>query len=50
LQQVLQNEGHRLVLWSCDKRLVRAAQMENVEVFDPEVETKAQLQMLLGGS
>lgn len=50
LQQVLQNQGHRLVLWSCDKRLLRAAQHEGVEVFDPEVETKAQLQTLLSGS
>lgn len=50
LQQLLQNQGHRLVLWSCDKRLLRAAQNEGVEVLDPEVETKAQLQMLLSGS
>jgi predicted nucleic acid-binding protein len=50
LQQVLQNQGHRLILWSCDKRLLRAAQHEGVEVFDPEVETKAQLQMILSGS
>jgi predicted nucleic acid-binding protein len=47
LQQVLQNQGHRLVLWSCDKRLLRAAQQEGTAVFDPEVETKAQLQILL---
>ena len=50
LQQVLQNQGYRLVLWSCDKRLLRAAQNEGVDVFDPEVETKAQLQTLLSGS
>lgn len=50
LQQALQNQGHRLVLWSCDKRLLRAAQHEGVDVFDPEVETKAQLQTLLSGS
>ena len=50
LQQVLQEQGHRLVLWSCDKRLLRAAQNEGVDVFDPEVETKAQLQTLLSSS
>lgn len=50
MQQVLQNQGHRLVLWSCDKRLLRAAQHEGVDVFDPEVETKAQLQTLISSS
>ena len=50
LQQVLQDQEHRLVLWSCDKRLLRAAQDEGVDVFDPEVETKVQLQILLSGS
>jgi predicted nucleic acid-binding protein len=50
LQQILQSQGHRLVLWSCDKRLLRAAQLEGVDVFDPEVETKAQLQALLSSS
>jgi predicted nucleic acid-binding protein len=50
LQQVLQNQGHRLVLWSCDKRLLRAAQHEGVESFDPEVETRAQLQTFLSSS
>ena len=50
LQQVLEEKGHRLVLWSCDKRLLRAAQHEGIDVFDPEVETKAQLQTLLSSS
>ena len=50
LQQVLQNQENRLVLWSCDKRLIRAAQQEGVAVFDPEVETKATLQTLLSNS
>lgn len=50
LQQVLKNQGHHLVLWSCDKRLLRAAEHGGVGVFDPEVETRAQLQTLLGGS
>lgn len=47
LQRVLMSQNHRLVLWSCDKRLLRAAQQEGVEVFDPEVETRSQLQALL---
>ena len=50
LQQVLQTQGHRLILWSCDKRLLRAAQQEGVEVFDPEIESKAQLTALLADS
>lgn len=50
LQQVLQNQGHRLILSSCDKRLLRAAQHEGVDIFDPEVEAKAQLQTLLSSS
>lgn len=50
LQQVLQGQGHHPVLWSCDKRLLRAAEREGVAVFDPEVETMAQLQTLLGNS
>ncbi|MEM7535440.1 MAG: hypothetical protein AAF639_24905 [Chloroflexota bacterium] len=47
LHKVLQTEGHRLVLWSCDKRLLRAAKQEGINVFDPEVETKASLSALL---
>ena len=50
LQQVLQEQGHRLILWSCDKCLLRAAQQEGVDVFDPEIESKAQLLTLLAGS
>lgn len=46
-QQIVQSQGHHLALWSCDKRLLRAARHEGVDVFDPEVETKAQLQILL---
>lgn len=47
LQQALQTQGQRLVLWSCDKRLVRAAQHEGITVFDPEIETKSQLDTML---
>lgn len=47
LQQILKLEGHHLVLWSCDKRLLRAAQHESIDVFDPEVNTKTQLFTLL---
>ena len=36
-----------LVFWSCDKRLLRAAKYEGVEIFDPEAETMAQLQAIL---
>ena len=50
MQGALQNKGDRLVLWSCDKRLIRAAQYEGIEVFDPEIETKANLQTLLSTS
>lgn len=47
LQQLLQGQGHRLIFWTCDKRLVRAAQQEGVDVFDPEIETIARLHALL---
>ena len=47
LQTLAAQGNHRLLLWSCDKRLLRAAQHEGVEVFDPEVETKAKLHTLL---
>jgi predicted nucleic acid-binding protein len=49
LQLLLRNEGHDLVLWSCDKRLLHAAQHEGIATFDPEVGTKLQLQTLLSG-
>jgi predicted nucleic acid-binding protein len=47
LQRILQNQGHWLVLWSCDKRLLRAAQHEGVDVFDPEIETSSRLKTVL---
>ncbi len=47
LQQALTNQGHRLILWSSDKRLLRAAQQEGLIVFDPEVETLTRLQIVL---
>jgi predicted nucleic acid-binding protein len=50
LQKILHSRGDHLVLWSCDKRLLRAAQQENIDVFDPEVESTARLQTLLTDS
>jgi predicted nucleic acid-binding protein len=43
----LDGAGDKLVLLSSDKRLVKAAKNENVEVFDVEVETLARLQKLI---
>ena len=36
-------------LWTSDKRLVRAARGEGIEVFDPEEETIGSLHQLLEG-
>lgn len=47
VQQKQRSSGNRLILCSCDKRLLKAAQNEGLEVFDPEVETVVQLQKLL---
>jgi len=47
LQQGLQNQGQYLVLWSCDKRLLRAAQQEGVPIFNPETGTIKQLHLQL---
>lgn len=49
LHHALQNRGDHLILWSCDKRLLRAARSEGIDVFDPEAETWAQLQAVLTG-
>ena len=43
LHALLTEQNDRLIFWSCDKRLLRAAQAENTEVFDPEVETLSRL-------
>lgn len=48
LQQVLQVRGYNLMLWTADKRLVRAAQREGILAFDPELETIDHLHQLLG--
>lgn len=37
----------RMVLCTSDKRLARAAQQEGITVFDPEIDTLAQLENLL---
>jgi predicted nucleic acid-binding protein len=50
LQQVLQEAGDKLMLWTSDKRLVRAAQREGITAFDPEEETIGHLHQLLGVS
>lgn len=47
LQQELSTQKQTLVLWSCDKRLLRAAQQEGVPVFDPETDTIEQLHLQL---
>lgn len=48
LQQALQGAGDELMLWTADKRLLRAAQREGIPVFDPEEETMEHLHQLLG--
>lgn len=50
LQQVLQEAGDELMLWTSDKRLVRAAQGEGVTAFDPEEEAIGHLHQLPGVS
>ncbi len=46
-QQALLRRSDHVVLWSCDKRLLRAATQEGIVVFDPEVMTGEELQALL---
>jgi len=48
VHQVLAGRGDQLILWSSDKRLLRAAKNEGVAVFDPEVETEKSLTDILG--
>ena len=48
LQQALRSADDQLMLWSSDKRLVRAAQAEGITAFDPEEETMGHLHQLLG--
>jgi predicted nucleic acid-binding protein len=50
LQQVLRETGDELMLWTSDKRLVRAAHGEGLTAFDPEEETIGHLHQLLGVS
>ena len=49
LQQALLSTGDDLILCASDKRLLRAAQAENLKVFDPEIDTKEHLQQLVTG-
>lgn len=47
MKEKLDATGDQLVLLSSDKRLIKAAKIENVDVFDPEAETLASLQKLI---
>ncbi|MFQ5796170.1 MAG: type II toxin-antitoxin system VapC family toxin [Candidatus Bipolaricaulia bacterium] len=47
LQQHLQDTEDEIMLWTSDKRLARAAQAEDISVFDPEEETVDHLHQLL---
>ncbi len=48
LRQALQASGDDLVLCASDKRLLRAAQVEGIQSFDPETFTKEQLHQIFG--
>jgi len=50
LQQALQAAGDEVVLWSADKRLVRAAQREGLATFDPEADALADFQQMFGAT
>jgi predicted nucleic acid-binding protein len=47
LHSEIAREGHRLILFGADQRLLRAAQAEGLEIFNPETGTEAQLAALL---
>lgn len=47
LQQHLGAQGHDLLLVTTDRRLARAAQVEGLTVYDPELDNLAALQQLL---
>ncbi len=47
LKNTLQTEGDELMLWTSDRRLVRAGRLEGMTVFDPEQETVDRLHQLL---
>lgn len=48
LGPILRAAGNDLVLVACDRRLLRAAQAEGLLTFDPENQTQAELDALLG--
>ncbi len=48
VQQAARTSGDEVVLWSADKRLVRAAQREGLATFDPETDTLDDFQTLFG--
>ena len=47
ISQELEAEEDQLMLWTSDLRLARAAQAENISVFNPELETEDSLHRLL---
>jgi len=47
LHQILREGNEELILWTSDRRLVRAAQAEGLTVFNPEEETIERLHQLL---
>jgi predicted nucleic acid-binding protein len=48
LQQASQETENQVMLWTADKRLARAAQIEGIIVFDPEVEMISRFHQLFG--
>ena len=48
LAKQLRAVGHDLVLVASDQRLLRAAQAEGLETFDPEAQSQVVLDALLG--
>ncbi|MEP7341144.1 MAG: type II toxin-antitoxin system VapC family toxin [Acidobacteriota bacterium] len=50
LRTNLKQRGEDLMLWTSDKRLARAAMAEGLTVFNPEIDSIARLQQLLGVS
>ncbi|MDI6792214.1 MAG: type II toxin-antitoxin system VapC family toxin [bacterium] len=50
LRLAFQEVGDELMLWTSDKRLVRAAQGEGIISFNPEEETIDRLHQLLGNN
>ena len=43
----LRTQGHDLILMASDQRLLKAAQAEGLLIFNPEMQTEAELDLLL---